>query len=524
MRKFSRPKRLVIAATTALFVAGVAPDAMAFCFSNDSLSNGSFTARQMDRNQFFQSMLKVADSACNKLGARAAVGEIKDCKKMTSNMADSFKLLGNQIYDNKYSGGAIRVAEDAAAELYHFTTGLPVVGDTMDFTVAVAGTAISGIKDGAKWVGNEFDKLTSKRFRKSVGPDGTQCCSWKNRDCNPSGKKDGKIYFTVKYAGVSRVVRLGATDHMECRIDKNNPKNSGCKNYVWPQSPPRPNEKTKRGLLIKSFNGDKCLEVGGGNRKNGANVNMWECHGGKNQRWVVYRNGTIRSEMNWKCLDIAVGNYNNIKNGSNVVLHDCHGKPNQRWTHWERTNELVNRVPGGDKMCLDVKSWNTNNGANVHVWKCGKKQANQRWTVGKTATYTRVLKVRYPGKCLDNTGGSKKGGQVHSWDCNVKNVNQQWAFKVRADNYLEIKSRRSGMCLDVAAAKKDNGAGVIQWPCNGKAHQQWKIHGVKDGWFQLRARHSGKCLDLKGPYQENGTPFQQWDCKDVKNQSFRDAG
>lgn len=508
MISIPNPKRLALGALAALFVGTAAPGAMAFCFSNDSLSNTSFTVRQMPEDAFKKTVRKtVQHSNCNILP--------KKQKEKCLSIKKKAKAWEDQ----------------AAEDVYEFLTDLPLVGEPIDKAANYSKKKVmeyakwqnKAIKDAEKFLDDALKPL-STRFRQTVNADGTQCCSWKNRDCNPSGKKDGTIYFNMKYAGISRVVKLGATDHMECTIDKSNPRGAVCKNYVWPQSPPRPNEKTRRGLLIKSMNGDKCLEVGGWNKKNGANVNMWQCHGGKNQRWVVYRNGTIRSEMNWKCLDIAVRDVKKIGNGVNVGLYDCHGAPNQRWTHWQRTDELVNRVPGGHKMCLDVAGWKKTNGANVHVWKCGKKQANQRWTVGKTATYTRVLKVRYPGKCLDNTGGKKKGGKVHAWDCNAKNINQQWAFKVLANNYVQIKSRRSGMCLDVAGAKKDNGARVVQWPCHSKTNQQWKIHGLKDGWFQLRARHSGKCLDLKGPYKENGTPFQQWSCKNVKNQSFRDAG
>ena len=446
--RISKLKKLLTAGAAAFLIAGSSSGAMAFCFSNDSLSNTSFTVRQMPEDAFKKTVRKTSEiSKCNALP-----------KKQREKCLDLKKKA--------------KAWEDQAAEdFYAFVTDLPLVGDPIDKAAKYSrekffayGKWQKKVVDDAGKILDDVLKPLSTRFRQTVNADGTQCCSWKNRDCNPSGKKDGKIYFNMKYANISRVVKLGATDHMECTIDKNNPRGAVC------------------------------------------------------------RNGTIRSEMNWKCLDIAVSNYRNIKNGSNVVLHDCHGGPNQRWTHFTRSDKLINRVPGGNPICLDVAKWNKDNGANVHVWKCGKKQANQRWTVGKTATYPRVLKVRYPGKCLDNTGGSKKGGKVHSWDCNPKNVNQQWEFKVRADNYLEIKSRRSGMCLDVAAAKKSNGAKVIQWPCNGKAHQQWKIRGVKDGWFQLRARHSGKCLDLKGPYKANGTPFQQWDCKNVKNQSFRDAG
>lgn len=477
IKLYTKRLSLVLAAT--LMVAMTPPGVMAFCFSNDSLSGGGFEVKQMSPRL---------------LSARK---EMKECKNDLTG-----ECLGKSLW--------------------------------------------SGTKAGLQDLGRDF--IGRGGFSKMVAPDKTECCSWKDKGCNRAGKKNSKIIFMVtkkkfktvkkealKQFGIKGVkynarvgevewtalLEIGATDHVECRFDG---REYGCRNYVWPQTPPRPNEKTSRGLLIKSMNGDKCLEVGGWNKKNGANVNMWKCHGGKNQRWVIYRNGTIRSEMNWKCLDIAVRNVKSIKNGSNVGLHDCHGNANQRWTHWTRSNELVNRVPGGSKMCLDVAKRSTKNGANVNIWKCGKKQANQRWTVGPTATYPQVLKVRYPGKCVDNTGGKKKGTKVHAWDCNAKNANQQWSFRLLANNYVQIKSRRSGLCLDVAGSSKNNGARVGQWTCHKGANQQWKVHSVKDGWFQLRARHSGKCLDLKGPYKKNGTPFQQWACKNVPQQSFQHAG
>jgi len=541
-------RTILSAATATAIVSASATGAMAFCFSNDSLSTQNIHVQQLDRSKFLNTMSstmnKITNGVCKaaSVGNKKQGGDLQNCKQIAKAFAgakEGLKRAGQDMRNDKYMGPPMRAVEDAAEATYDFVYGLPLVGDTVGFAryatmevtapfINIGKAAGKEIAKAAKKIASAttdtIDKITSKRFKKTVGPDATQCCNHKNRDCNPSGRKDGKIYFKIKYAGVSRVVKLGATDHMECRVNNKHPKRTVCKNYVFPYSPPHGNGKTVRAQLIKSMDGNKCLEVGGWNKKNGANVNMWKCTGAKNQRWVIYRNGTIRSEMNNKCLDVAVRNVKDAKNGSNVVVSSCHGGSNQRWRNLSRANLLMSNVPGSSNMCLEVGGWNKKNGANVNIWKCKKKQANQRRTVGKTATYPQVLKVRYPGKCVDNTGSTKKGGKVHSWDCNPKNANQQWAFKLLANNYVQIKSRRSGLCLDVAASKKHNGAKVGQWTCHSGANQQWKVHGVKDGWFQLRARHSGKCLDLKGPYKPNRTPFQQWACGNVPQQSFRDAG
>ena len=71
-----------------------------------------------------------------------------------------------------------------------------------------------------------------------------------------------------------------------------------------------------------------CLDIAGVNRRRGARVHMWHCHGGANQRWYFDGRGRLRSRLNHMCLDIAGGN-----RGRNAALHmwPCHGGANQRW-------------------------------------------------------------------------------------------------------------------------------------------------------------------------------------------------
>ncbi|CAN0495168.1 unnamed protein product, partial [Laminaria digitata] len=152
-----------------------------------------------------------------------------------------------------------------------------------------------------------------------------------------------------------------------------------CKNYVFPQSPPHGNGKTIRGQLIKSMNGDKCLEVGGWNKKNGANVNMWKCHGGKNQRWVQW------------AFTVLANNYVQIKS----------------------------RRSG---LCLDVAGSKKDNGTKVGQWSC-HKGANQQWKIHGLKGGWFQLRARHSGKCLDLKGPYKKNGTpFQQWACkDVKN-------------------------------------------------------------------------------------------------------
>lgn len=317
----------------ALAATQLAPgQARAFCFSNDSLSNTKMEVQQLDKNEFFQSLSAGLDKACKGVSS----GEAKSCKEMASGMAEGLKAAAADLKAKKVIGPAIQTVENAAEIAYDKITGLPIAGDAVNLGKSFTHQVGKGIGQGAKVIGGLIDKLTSKRFRKTIEPDGMECCNHSNRDCNPSGDKNAKIYFNVKYKGSSRVVGIGATDHLECRVTKNNPSQTACHKYVFPEEPFRAHKETARGMLIKSMLNGKCLDVSGFDKKNGANVAMWDCHGDLNQRWRYGQNGMIYV-----------------------------------------------RDPGKPQYCLEIGGWKKEKGANVNVWECQGKNANQGWQAVK---------------------------------------------------------------------------------------------------------------------------------------------
>jgi len=38
-----------------------------------------------------------------------------------------------------------------------------------------------------------------KAFSKKIPSGGNECCNWKNKDCNPKGKRDSTVWFNVRY-------------------------------------------------------------------------------------------------------------------------------------------------------------------------------------------------------------------------------------------------------------------------------------------------------------------------------------
>ncbi|WP_436760008.1 RICIN domain-containing protein [Streptosporangium sp. V21-05] len=130
----------------------------------------------------------------------------------------------------------------------------------------------------------------------------------------------------------------------------------------------------------------------------------------------------------------------------------------------------------------------------------------------------RIKMVEF-SRCLDvkdfNTGN---GALVQLWSCN-NNANQLWNF------YRDgtIRSVLNGKCLDIKEFNIRAGAVVQMWSCSGAANQRWywgpKYNNV--GYRTIRSVLNGFCLDAKGKQHKLGTPIQTWSCSQQWNQAFR---
>ena len=79
-------------------------------------------------------------------------------------------------------------------------------------------------------------------------------------------------------------------------------------------------------------------------------------------------------------------------NGTQVQLWDCHGGTNQRWTYTAGRQLMVY----GNK-CLDASGQGTANGTAVIIWDCNG-QTNQQWNVNANGTITGVQSGPVPGR------------------------------------------------------------------------------------------------------------------------------
>ncbi|WP_326559923.1 ricin-type beta-trefoil lectin domain protein [Micromonospora sp. NBC_01796] len=116
----------------------------------------------------------------------------------------------------------------------------------------------------------------------------------------------------------------------------------------------------------------RCLDVSGVSTVAGAQVHIWDCHGGTNQRWTRTASGELRVYGN-RCLDISGSG---TANGTKVQIWTCNGTGAQRFT-FGTDGSMV--VPASGK-CVEAAGGGTANGTVAQLYTCNGTAA-QRWSV-----------------------------------------------------------------------------------------------------------------------------------------------
>ena len=124
--------------------------------------------------------------------------------------------------------------------------------------------------------------------------------------------------------------------------------------------------------LLSNPGSNRCMDVSGASPTLGAQVVIFDCHGGTNQRWTRATTGELRVFGN-RCLDV---NGNGTANGTKIQIWTCTGSAAQRFTF--NTNGTI--VGAGSSKCVDVTSSGTANGTRVQLFDCNGTAA-QRWSV-----------------------------------------------------------------------------------------------------------------------------------------------
>ena len=224
---------------------------------------------------------------------------------------------------------------------------------------------------------------------------------------------------------------------------------------------------------------------GGANSKAGANVQLYDGNGGKNQNWVFENAGDgyyfIRNVIGYY-LDVDNGTN---ANGTNVKTWNFNGGDAQKWKVIPVSGQVRNKDLRGSyfiqtklgNRVLDATGGNPANGTNVYIWNPHYNSTHPEgeiFAIGWNSSLNASnIMLKSSGKFVDAAGGTSKESNVHMWEGNG-NWNQNWFFEDAGGGYWYIRNML-GYYLEVDGAKTDNGTNVSAKLYKGSDAQKWKL-------------------------------------------------
>lgn len=121
---------------------------------------------------------------------------------------------------------------------------------------------------------------------------------------------------------------------------------------------------------IWNHNSDQCINVPGGEGKDGTPLQIFKCSGAQSQQWKFESDGTVRALG--LCMDVAGGS---TEDGTLIQLARCSGNPAQQFRLSEGS-DLVN--PQADK-CVSVQDGRIQSGVWLVLGQCTGDDS-QKWS------------------------------------------------------------------------------------------------------------------------------------------------
>ncbi|MCP3142789.1 PQQ-dependent sugar dehydrogenase [Pyxidicoccus xibeiensis] len=135
--------------------------------------------------------------------------------------------------------------------------------------------------------------------------------------------------------------------------------------------PPTQTAALVAGTRLIGVQSGRCLDVAQNSQTSGQGLNIYDCHGQGNQRFLFTPEGELRVFDGAWCVQPATASA-----GARAVIGACTGAASQRWVR--NANGTV--VHTSSSLCLDVSGQATANSSPVVVWNCNG-QTNQQWSL-----------------------------------------------------------------------------------------------------------------------------------------------
>lgn len=270
--------------------------------------------------------------------------------------------------------------------------------------------------------------------------------------------------------------------------------------------------------IASAADGRQVLDIAGGNRSNGANVQLYRRNGTKAQQFLLtyHPEGyySIHSVLSGRLLEVQYGSRGR---GANVDVYEGNETDAQRWVLKKTGDGFFHLYNVGSDLYLNLAGGNTANGTNAEVNQKSAGMA-QKFRLLPATEEDSDLKLEegsyYIAASTDHekvmdipAGKAISGANVQVYSKN-KTKAQQYRFVSRGKGYYSIHALLTDRVLDVASASRKEGANVQLYDYNGSDAQLWRAQSLGGGTYCFVSRLSGKYLTMAGAPLANGTNVQ----------------
>lgn len=234
---------------------------------------------------------------------------------------------------------------------------------------------------------------------------------------------------------------------------------------------------------IEAMHSGKVLDVYGGAKINGTNVEQYDWNNSDAQKWKIEKTEEGFYSFVSKCGGLYLDVYAGLnKSGTNIQTYQSNQSKSQKFK-LEKVNENIAKQTLEDGI----------------------------YSIHMSVNYQKILQVLNDQK--------SNGAQVGIWDYN-KNITQKYYITYLNDGYYQIKSLYSQKVLDVYAALKYDGAKVDLYEWNNSDAQKWIIRLNEDGTYSIISKCNGLFFDIYGGGTNKGTKTHMYSGNESKAQKF----
>ena len=335
---------------------------------------------------------------------------------------------------------------------------------------------------------------------------------------------DGDNYY-IKSS--DDLVALGTMENLKNGVNIKTGNN--LKNYKWQFV------QANNNYYIRSVSGNYNIDVSGGSKRLGANIQLWETNGTEAQKWrlekidenpQVLEDGTYMIKANNNTNNVIDVSGGNPKKSANVQVYRNNFTWAQLWNIKYDNGYYTISTYLNDNRVLDISGGSFKNASNVQLYDSNNTNA-QKWILNKNdddtysfSSYDGIWKI-------DINGGSKNSSanlQIYKTNGTAaqKFIFEKVSMDYLEDGYYTINSLLgTDMVVGIKNSKTVNGTNVFLTKNNNARYTKWYIKRLdKDVYKIASAQNRDKVLDVSGGkttdnaniqlYQSNGTEAQKW--------------